>query len=136
MSHISKGNIKVKLKSKKLLIDALSKIGEVLENEEIYSYQGGGSYSKTLQNYEIVLVDNNNSKNRIGFNYDKKLNEYQMFTDEFGELGNWVRQVKPKLTDWYAALHYKAELELQNFEVTVIEENNELLIEANNYEAF
>lgn len=119
MSHISEAKAKIIIKDRELLVKALSNLGLVLENEIIYSYQGGETYYPSKEKYEIVLVNEKHSQQRVGFNYTSKKEEYDVFYDNYGSCGTFAKNSTKKAEDWYLAYHYEKELTEEGFDVEI-----------------
>jgi hypothetical protein len=115
MSHIVQGKIKTAFKDEELLMKALAGLGTVRINEKLYRV--GPGY--TAEKYDIVLIDESNPHNRLGFNRHSGV--FVQYQEEYGSVGAWTRRVSAKIQDRYIAFHYEKELVKDGFDVSIQE---------------
>lgn len=130
MSHIAKAKVKINLSNKDFLIKALSHFGTITENDIIYAYRGGSTYTTDNGKYDLVLTAKDNPNHRIG--YKKNANgSYTPYYDSYSHLGTWIDSVKGRVEDRYIAYHYEYELSEEGFNVSITENSaGELELEA------
>ncbi len=114
MSHITKGTIAVKINDEDLLIKALLGLGTVTRNDQLYRV----GYGLTSETYDLVLTSEKNNQYRIGYkkNRDGSWSQYQ---EDYGNLGQWTKQISEKIQDRYIAYHYERELKSEGFNVSI-----------------
>ena len=118
MSHIVRGHVKTAYTDKEILVRALGYLGEVRENEKLYRV--GDGFSR--ETYDVVLIDSENQKNRIGYNYEGDM--WSQFQENYGAVGRWTKKISSKIQDRYIAFHYEKNLVEEGFKVTVQEQQD------------
>ena len=118
MSHIVKAKATITYTDKELLIRALTGLGRIAENERLYRV--GPGY--TSERYDVVLIDEQDSKYRLGFSLKGKV--WEQYQEEYGSFGPWTKGRSELIADRYLAYHYERELVEQGYEVKMMQQAN------------